>query len=81
VTNDEIRAAILESLSEIAPEADPSTLDPGESLRDELDIDSMDFLNFVTALHERLGVSIPETDYPKVDSLDGAVSYLASRLG
>lgn len=81
MTNDEIRAAILESLSEIAPEADPSTLDPGESLRDELDIDSMDFLNFVTALHERLGVSIPETDYPKVDSLDGAVSYLASRLG
>jgi acyl carrier protein len=81
VTNDEIRDVIFESLSEIAPEADPTTIDPEESLRDELDIDSMDFLNFVTALHERLGVSVPETDYPKVDSISGAVSYLASRVG
>lgn len=79
MTNDEIRAVVLECLSEIAPEADPSALGADDSLRDELDIDSMDFLAFVTALHERLGVSIPETDYPKVDSIGGAVAYLSSR--
>jgi acyl carrier protein len=47
--------------------------------RDQLDIDSMDFLNFVVALHERLHVDIPESDYPKVATLSGCVTYLAAR--
>ena len=76
-----IRAAIFESLSDVAPETDPASLDPSASLRDELDIDSMDFLNFVTGLHERLGVDVPEADYPKLDSVEGAVAYLAGKLG
>lgn len=79
MTNDEIRAAVLESLSEIAPEADPSTLGDDDSLREELDIDSMDFLAFVTALHDKLGVSVPESEYAQVDSIGGAVSYVAAR--
>ncbi|HJL15246.1 MAG TPA: acyl carrier protein [Sandaracinaceae bacterium LLY-WYZ-13_1] len=79
MTNDEIRNVILECLEEIAPEVDASTLGGDDSLREELDIDSMDFLNYVTALHEKLGVSVPEADYPKVDSLDGAVAYVAER--
>ena len=79
MTKDEIRAVVLESLREIAPETEPETLADDESLREELDIDSMDFLAFVTAIHDQLGVSIPETDYPQVDSIGGAVSYVASR--
>lgn len=80
MTDDEIRALLLECLSDVAPEIDPATIDPSESLREELDIDSMDFLAFVRALHERTGVSIPELDYPKVDTLDGAVAYLGAKL-
>ena len=56
------------------------TLDPSADLREALDIDSMDFLNFVTALHHRLGINIPELDYPKLFTMDGAVSYLRSKL-
>ena len=78
-TTEEIRATLLAVLRGIAPEADPKTLDPGESLRDQLDLDSMDFLNFVIGVHERLGVEIPEADYPRLASLDGAVAYLRGK--
>jgi len=47
-----------------------------EDLRDAIDLDSMDFLNFVIALHERTGVDIPEADYPRLRTLDGAIAYL-----
>jgi acyl carrier protein len=76
----DIRAAIKEELGNIAPEADMAALDPGADLREALDIDSMDFLNFVTAIHHRLGVNIPELDYPKLLTLDGAVTYLRKKL-
>ncbi|HSK80251.1 MAG TPA: acyl carrier protein [Thermoanaerobaculia bacterium] len=75
-TTEEIRAAVLSVLGEIAPEADPAAIDPAESLREQLDLDSMDFLNFVIGVHKRLGVEIPEADYPKLASLDGAMAYL-----
>ena len=73
----DIREVVQEELGNIAPEADLETIDPSADLREALDIDSMDFLNFVTALHRRLGVDIPEIDYPKLVTLDGAVAYLA----
>ena len=57
------------------------TVDPSADLREALDINSMDFLNFVIAIHHRLGVDIPEIDYPKLMTLDGAVSYLKPKLG
>lgn len=79
MTQESIRDAVFSVLGEIAPEADPAAVNPAESLRDQLDLDSMDFLNFVIALHKRLGVEIPEADYPKLASVDGAVSYLAAR--
>lgn len=78
-TVEEIRATLLSVLGTIAPEADPATLDPGESLREQLDLDSMDFLNFVIGVHKRLGVEIPEADYPRLASLDGAVAYLQAK--
>lgn len=75
MTKDEIRQIAVEALSGIAPETDPSTLGGGDDIRESLDIDSMDFLNFVIALHQRTGVDIPEEDYPKLFTLDGVVSY------
>jgi acyl carrier protein len=68
---------IFKVLSGIAPEADLGSLGGKVQLRDELDLDSMDFLNFITALHERTGMNIPEADYPKLATVDGAVAYLA----
>jgi acyl carrier protein len=79
MTNDEIRTVVLRVLRGIAPEADPAALDPDADLRDQLDIDSMDLLNFVLGLNEALGVDIPERDYPKLSSLNACVGYLAAR--
>lgn len=73
----ETRAAIFEILAAIAPEADPATISGDDDLREALDLDSMDFMNFVVALHERTGVDIPEADYPKLRTLHGAVAYFA----
>ena len=61
---------------------DLEKLDPAADLREALDIDPMDFLNFVIAVHHhRLAVEIPELDYPKLVTLDGAVTYLQAKLG
>jgi acyl carrier protein len=78
VTEDEIRSVVLRALGEIAPEADAARIDPDASLRDQLDLDSMDVLNLMIALHEALHVDIPETDYAKLATLNGAVAYLAN---
>jgi len=79
VTADEIRATIARVLGEIAPEVDLSTLPPTADMRTALDIDSVDFLNFVLGLHTALGIDIPEADYPKLATLDGATAYLLTR--
>jgi acyl carrier protein len=81
MTEAELRQTVLDTLGDIAPEADLAALPPGKDLREELDIDSMDFLNFVIALHEKLGVDIPEADHPRLITLNGAVGYLAARCG
>jgi acyl carrier protein len=77
---DELQAHILECLIKIAPEADTNRLKWDVSLRDQLDLDSMDFLNFVIALHKRLSVEIPERDYPKLSTVKGCTDYLAEIL-
>jgi acyl carrier protein len=79
VTKDEIQELVLGVLGRIAPEADLKTIDPRTSFRDQLDIDSVDFLNFAIGLNKELGVDIPDADLPKLASLDGCVSYLLSR--
>jgi acyl carrier protein len=81
VNKADIRQAVIEGLAGIAPETDPASVDPDADLRDALDIDSMDFLNFVIALHGRLQVDIPEVDYPRLSTIAGATSYLAAKLG
>lgn len=79
MSRDEIRNRVLEALASVAPEADFTALRPNMSLREQLDIDSMDFLNFAIAVHKTFDVDIPERDYPKLVTLDGCVEYL-SRL-
>lgn len=77
MTRDEIAGAVKAILGGIAPEADLGAVPSDADLREELDLDSMDFLRFVVRLHERLGVSVPEADYPRIRTLDGCVEYLA----
>jgi acyl carrier protein len=81
MTPDEARQVFFEELGNIAPEWDPAEIDPREDIRDAMDIDSMDLLNLVIALHQRLGFDIPEADYVKLITIDGAVAYLAAKSG
>ena len=80
MTRDEIRQAVVEALTSVAPEIDPQSLRPDSAFRQEFDLDSMDFLNFVIALHRGLGVDVPEADYPRLATLAGAIDYLNGRL-
>jgi acyl carrier protein len=75
----DIRKVVQEELNNIAPEADLTRVDPAADLREAIDIDSMDFLNFITAITHRLGIDIPEIDYPKLVTLDGAVAYIEAK--
>lgn len=81
MTRQDIRAALVEALSAIAPEGDYAALRGDRPLRDQLDIDSFDFLNVVIRLHDKLAVDVPEADYQKLATLDSSIDYLASRLG
>jgi acyl carrier protein len=76
----DIRKVIQEELNNIAPEADIASVDPAADLREAIDIDSMDFLNFIIAIHRRLGIDIPEIDYPKLVTLNGAFAYIDAKL-
>lgn len=80
MTPDEIRRQVLDCLGRVVPETDPAGIAPGVPLRDQLDIDSMDFLRFVIELDEALHVPVPESDYHKIATLDGCVQYLSARL-
>jgi acyl carrier protein len=63
MNGNDIRQVVLSALASVAPEADLEQLDPAEDVREALDLDSMDILRFATALHERLGIDVPESDY------------------
>jgi acyl carrier protein len=80
MTREEIRLAVVKALTNVAPQIDPQTLRPDDVFRQEFDLDSMDFLNFVIGLHGSLGVDVPEADYGKLATVKTAVDYLESRL-
>lgn len=77
---DEIRAVLLGILQEMVPEEDVTKLKPDVRIRDQIDLDSMDFVNFLVAVDEQLGVETPEKDYPKLATLDRCIAYFRSRL-
>ncbi len=76
----EIRARVLGAIKSIAPELEESELRADRPLRDQIDLDSMDWLNVLVALHEKLKVDIPEADYGKLVTLDNLVGYLREKL-
>ena len=78
MNENDLRAVVLDVLGQIAPEADLADLDPSSQLQEELDLDSINFIDFVSGLHDRTGVDIPERAYPEVATLDGCLRYLLS---
>jgi len=80
MTREKIREALKAILRQLVPDADLDALAPDASLREQLAADSMDLLNFVVALHDELGIDVPELDYRKIDTLDGCVEYLAAAI-
>lgn len=76
LSEQQVMEHVREVLAAIAPEVDLAALDPTAPMREELDLDSMDFLRFITGLHAELGVEVPEADYRKLGTLDGCVAYL-----
>ena len=79
MTESEIRQIVRQALSNVAPEVDLAAIDPKKDLRDQIDIDSVDFLNFVIGLHKELGVEIPDADLPKLTTLNGCAAYLLAK--
>ena len=75
---DELKQTVLAALTQVAPEIDAGVLDPDVNFRDQAELDSVDYLNFVLELERRLGVHIPERDYPGLSCLSGALGYLAA---
>ena len=80
MTREELLAAILDALAGIAPEVDAAALAPAKPLRDQVDLDSADWLNFLVALHAKLGIDIPDADAAKLTTLDKLVDYCSKKL-
>ena len=80
MTDEQVRELILNIIHDIAPDEDLSDVKPDVRLRDQLDLDSMDFLDIVMELRKRYGVHVPEADYKELATLEGCVTYLAPKL-
>jgi acyl carrier protein len=76
---DDVRQLLRQSLAGIAPEVSLDGVPEDADLAEELELDSMDVLNLVTAVYERTGVEVPERDYPRVATIDGWIGYLTAR--
>jgi acyl carrier protein len=75
-----IKGSICRLIGDIAPEVDIETLDPNEDIRDELDLDSMDFMRLLEGIDKELSVNIPESDYQRVNTLQSMAEYIASHI-
>jgi len=80
MTREEIGQAIIDIIEDIVPDEDCSSLDADEELREQLDLDSMDFLDIVMELRKQYGVEVPEEDYPKLATLKSSIDYLEPKL-
>ena len=80
MTQDELRKVVLATLLSIAPEVEADELLADKPLRNQVDLDSMDWLNFLLGLHEKLAVDIPEADYAKLVTLNDVLAYLGARV-
>ena len=80
MTPTELRNAFIADLTDVAPDLDAGSIGDDDHLQDDLGLDSMDFLNLVTALHRRFGLQIPEADYPRLATPGKAVAYIGEML-
>ncbi len=80
MNQEELKQLVIAAIQEVAPEIEESDIDPEEDIREECDIDSMDFLNFLAALKTSSGVNIPEADYPQVNTLNKMLGYMSDKL-
>ena len=80
MTEAEVKQVVRDALGNVAPEVDVDAIDPGKDLRDQIDIDSVDFLNFVIGLHKALNIEIPDADVAKLITLNGCVAYLSAKV-
>jgi acyl carrier protein len=78
---DDIRRLVIDAVLGVAPEVDADAIATDADMQDELDLDSMDMLNIITALSEQFEIDIPERDYGRLRTVDGAVAYLIERTG
>lgn len=76
----DVRQIIIDIISDIAPDEDVSNLDDKKSLREQLDLDSMDFLDIVMELRKRHKIEVPQEDYPKLATLESCVAYLTPKF-
>lgn len=76
----DVRQIVIDIIADIAPDEDVSNLDDAKSLREQLDLDSMDFLDIVMELRKRHKVEVPQEDYPKLATLESCVAYLSPKL-
>lgn len=79
VSEPDIRKVVLSALASVAPEVDGASLSPSAPLRDQVDLDSFDWLHFLLDLHERMNIEIPEADYAQLTTLDRIVAYVQAR--
>ena len=80
MTREEIGQAIVDIIGDIVPDEDCSTIDPDKELRDQLDLDSMDFLDIVMELRKQYGVEVPENEYSELVTLTSSINYLEPKL-
>jgi len=80
MTKEETREAIINIIADIAPDEDLSSLDDNEPLRDQIELDSMDFLDIVMELRKRYKIEVPEDDYPQLATMNGCIEYLSPKL-
>jgi len=80
MTHEECKKIVIDIIAEIAPDEDTSDIKPDVNLRDQLELDSMDFLDIVMELRKQHGIEVPEADYPKLASLDSCAEYLTPKF-
>ena len=80
MTEDQVKQIVTDIINEIAPDEDTSDIKPDVNLRDQMDLDSMDFLDIVMELRKQHGIEVPEADYPELASLDSCANYLTPKF-
>jgi len=80
LTAEQTRQAVIDIITDIAPDEDLGRLDDSKPLRDQIDLDSMDFLDIVMELRKRHRIEVPEADYPELNTMGGCVRYLQPKM-